>query len=148
MGKRYELVFGELRVMSPAGWQHGMVVANVQYLLGSHIRTHRLGREFGAETGFLLTRKPDTVRAPDSAFIANEHLVEVLSPDDRKREISEKIEAWFAGGCFEVWIVDPKEQTVTIYQSPTDALVKSAGEILTSDTLMPGFSCAVNEFFA
>lgn len=165
MGKRYELVLGELRVMSPAGWQHGMVVANAQYLLGSHIRKHRLGREFGAETGFLLTRTPDTVRAPDFAFIAKEHLpksnpteaywpgapdlaVEVLSPDDRKGEVAEKVEAWLSAGCAAVWIVDPKQQTVTIYQPPTDTLVQSAGEILTGDPVVPGFSCAVSELFA
>jgi Uma2 family endonuclease len=165
MGKRYELVLGELRVMSPAGWQHGMVVDNVQYLLGSHIRTRRLGRGFGAETGFLLTRKPDTVRAPDFAFIAKEHLpatdpaeaywpgapdlaVEVLSPDDRKGEVAEKVEAWLSARCSLVWVIDPKKQTVTIHQSPTDSRLLSAEDTVTGDPLLPGFTCAVKEFFA
>ena len=73
-GKRYELVAGELRVTSPSGWRHGEVVDNLESLLGSFIRTHGLGRGFGAETGFLLKPNPDTVRAPDFAFIAKEHL--------------------------------------------------------------------------
>ncbi len=74
MGKRYELVLGELREMSPAGWRHGVVVNNVQALLNPHIKAHNLGRGFGAETGFLLHRNPDTVKAPDFGFISTEHL--------------------------------------------------------------------------
>src|SRR2546426_628725 len=129
MGKRYELIAGELRTMSPAGWRHGEIIANVSELLGVFIRKTNLGRRFGAETGFLLRRDPDTVRAPDFAFIANEHLpkakpkeafwpgapdlaVEVLSPGDTSGEVSEKIEEWLTAGCKAVWVIDPKLQTV------------------------------------
>jgi Uma2 family endonuclease len=163
-GKRYELVAGELRVMSPSGWRHGEVADNVAFVLGSFIRAHGLGRGFGAETGFLLKRNPDTVRAPDFAFIAKEHLpttkpkeafwpgapdlaVEVLSPGDTTGEVDEKIEEWLAAGCTAVWVVDPKLQTVTIYHSRTNVVVKTAGETLQGDPVMPGFSCAIDEFF-
>jgi Uma2 family endonuclease len=164
MGKRYELVAGELRVMSPSGWRHGEVVDNVAFWLGSYIRQNSLGRGFGAETGFLLTRDPDTVRAPDFAFVAKEHIpkskpkdaywpgapdlaVEVLSPGDTTGEIDEKIKEWLVAGCAAVWIVDPKLQTVTIYQSPTNVTVKAAGETLQGDPVVPGFSCQVDELF-
>jgi Uma2 family endonuclease len=164
MGKRYELVAGELRVMSPSGWQHGMIVDNLQFLLGSYIRRQKLGRGFGAETGFMLRRTPDTVRAPDFAFIANEQLpesdpqqafwpgapdlaVEVLSPGDTIREVDEKIEEWLAAGCKAVWVVDPRLQTVTVYQSATNVQLWTAGESLAGDPVVPGFSCAVDELF-
>src|SRR4051812_6832660 len=131
MGKRYELVAGELRVMSPAGWRHGMVVDNLEFLLGAYIRQHKMGRGFGAETGFLLKRNPDTVRAPDYAYISKEHLpttepeeafwpgapdlaVEVLSPGDTSGEVAEKIQEWLTAGCGAVWVIQPKLQTVTI----------------------------------
>ena len=164
MGKRYELVAGELRVMSPSGWRHRVVVDNLEFLVGSFIRKHHLGRGFGAETGFLLKRDPDTVRAPDFAFIARNHLpatdpqeaywpgapdlaVEVLSPGDTMGEVDEKIEEWLAAGCAAVWVVDPKLQTVTIYQSPTNVQLKTAGETLVGDPVVSGFSCPVQDIF-
>ena len=164
MGKRYELVAGELRVMSPSGWRHGEIVDNLDALISPFIRKHSLGRGFGAETGFLIRRNPDTVRAPDFAFIAKANLpekkpkeafwpgapdlaVEVLSPDDRTGEVDEKIEAWLDAGCAAVWVVDPKLETVTIYLSRTNVQVKTAGETLQGDPVVPGFSCAISELF-
>jgi Uma2 family endonuclease len=164
MGKRYELVAGELRVMSPAGWRHGSVVSNLHGKLIVHIGQHDLGMMFGAETGFRLAKDPDTVRAPDIAFIAKKNVpralpedgfwpgapdlaVEVLSPGDRTGEVDEKIEAWLAAGCAAVWIVDPKLETVTIYHSRTEVQVRTAGEVLTGDPVVPGFSCSVDELF-
>ncbi len=68
-GRRCELVEGEVRMMSPAGWKHGEVVSTIHCRLASHIEKHKLGKSFGAETGFLIARDPDTVRAPGFAFI-------------------------------------------------------------------------------
>jgi Uma2 family endonuclease len=164
MGKRYELVLGELRVMSPAGWRHGNVISNLHGLLESHVRRHDLGMMFGAETGFRLTRNPDTVRAPDIAFIARQNLpdempheafwpgapdlaVEVLSPDDRTGEVDEKIEAWLTSGAAAVWIVDPKLRTVTIYKTENDVLVRAMGQSLDGGDVVRGFNCAVDEIY-
>jgi len=164
MGKRYELVLGEIREMSPSGWRHGEVIDNLQAILSAYIRAKRLGRGFGAETGFLIQRNPDTVRAPDFAFIADKNLpvekpkeafwpgapdlvVEVLSPGDSKGEVDEKIDAWLVAGCAAVWIIDPRLQTVTTYRSRTDVSVKAVAETLDGGDVVPGFSCPVAELF-
>jgi Uma2 family endonuclease len=164
MGKRYELVAGELREMSPSGWRHGAVVDNLHTLIGAFIRTHALGRGFGAETGFRIASDPDTVRAPDFAFISEGHLpsekpeegfwpgapdlaVEVLSPSDRMGDVDEKIDAWLTAGCAAVWVVDPKLETVTVYRTRTNVQVVTADETLTGDPVVPGFSCDIDELF-
>jgi Uma2 family endonuclease len=164
MGKRYELVAGELRVMSPAGWSHGSVVSRLHNRLGSYIEMNNLGISFGAETGFRLASNPDTVCAPDFAFVAKDRIprhlpktgfwpgapdlaVEVLSPGDRTGEVDEKIATWLSAGCRAVWVIDPEIETVTIYYSRTEVQVKTAGVVLTCESVVPGFCCAVSELF-
>jgi Uma2 family endonuclease len=105
------------------------------------------------------------VRAPDVAFIAKQNLpsnmpseafwpgapdlaVEVLSPDDRTGEVDEKIDAWLTAGCLAVWIVDPKLQTVTVYQSQRVVVTYTTGQSLDGGEVIPGFGCKVDELFS
>jgi len=165
-GRRCELVEGVIRMMSPAGWRHGEIVSILHSRLATYIEKHKLGKSFGAETGFLLSRDPDTVRAPDFAFIANRNLpakapeeafwpgapdlaVEVLSPDDRTGDVNDKIRAWLNAGAEEVWVVDPQLQSVMIHRSATDISMHPSGDVIKSnDQLLPGFSCSVAELFS
>jgi Uma2 family endonuclease len=164
MGERYELVAGELRVMSPAGWRHGKIVIRLSAWLAAFVDQHDLGIAFGAETGFRLASDPDTVRAPDISFVTKRNIpeqepkdgfwpgapdlaVEVLSPGDRTGEVDEKIDAWLAAGCAAVWIVNPKLKTITVYRSHTDVQVRAAGDTLHGDPVVSGFSCSVDELF-
>jgi Uma2 family endonuclease len=163
-GFRYELVGGELRKMSPAGWKHGDIAQTISVLLGPYIRQHGLGKCFATDTGFLIERDPDTVRAPDFAFIAKENLppedppdafwpgapdlaVEVLSPGDTTGEVDEKIEMWLAAGVKAVWIVDPQLKTVTIHRSAIDIETRTVNDQLDGGDVVPGFSCQVAEVF-
>ena len=164
-GFRYELVAGELRKMVPAGWEHGAISGHLHGLLARHIADHVLGRVFSAETGFLLSRNPDTVRAPDIAFIHKDHIpaegpeeafwpgppdlaVEVLSPGDTVSEVDDKVSAWLDAGAGAVWVVNPKAQNVTVHRSATDVRILTGNDQLDGQDVVPGFSCQVSEIFA
>ncbi len=163
-GYRYELVAGELRKMTPAGWRHGLVGGRLRSLLGGHVLQNELGEVFLAETGFLLARDPDTVRAPDIAFIRKGRLpahppeeaywpgapdlaVEVVSPGDTVGEIDEKVKAWLDAGAVMVWVVNPKWQNVTVYRSATDIKVLTENDELAGEDTVPGFRCRVGDIF-
>ena len=163
-GFRYELVKGELRKMSPAGSEHGAIIVNVTVLLGQHVKAHKLGVCFGAETGFKIASDPDTVRAPDVAFVSRERIpesgitkkfwpgapdlaVEVLSPGDTLEEVEEKVEDWLAAGTRAVWVVSPKRRSVTVYRSMTDVTRLSEADELDGGDVVHGFRCKVSEFF-
>lgn len=163
-GLRYELVKGELRKMSPAGTEHGAVVFNLTLLLGQHLRVSKLGQGFGAETGFKIFSNPDTVRAPDIAFVRRERIpetgipknfwdiapdlaVEVLSPSDTVNEVDEKVEDWLAAGVRVVWVVNPRTRAVTLHLSPHEVVVLHEQDELDGGEVVPGFRCRVAEIF-
>jgi len=164
-GCRYELVAGELRKMTPASWRHGTVAGYLHILLGAHVSERSLGRVLSAETGFLIARDPDTVRAPDIAFIRKERLegdlpeeafwpgapdlaVEVVSPGDRTGEVDEKVRSWLDAGAGMVWVVNPQWRSVTVYRSATDIKTLTENDDLDGGDVVPGFRCRVGEIFA
>src|SRR6266576_3300819 len=75
-GWRHELVRGELRKMSPSGARHGRVAAEIVGSLIAHMKRNQTGAVYSSETGFRITRQPDTVRAPDAAFVRSERVTE------------------------------------------------------------------------
>ena len=163
-GFRYELVKGELRRMSPSGWEHGVIVVNITMLLGGYVKTNDLGTCSGAETGFKIASDPDTVRAPDLAFVSRERrpegdarkkffvgapdlAVEVVSPGDTRREVDEKVEDWLESGARAVWIINPRRRSVSVHRSMSDVTRLSEGEELDGGGVVPGFRCMVSEIF-
>lgn len=162
-GLRHELVRGELRTMTPAGSEHGAIGAHLLGLMSRCVHDRRLGRLFNADTGFLIARQPDTVRAPDIAFVGGERAraplpagyyagapdlaVEIVSPSDRAGDVEEKVKDWLQAGCREVWVVSPRLKTIAIHRSSAEGCVLTAQDTLESPELLPGFSCTVAEVF-
>jgi len=160
---RCELVRGELRMMIPPFAEHGRVTMNLGTPIDIHVKAQGLGTVFAAETGFLLARDPDTVRAPDVAFVRSDRdptpergyypgapdlAVEVLSPDDRPGYVLDKVAEWLEAGALAVWVVDPRERSVTVHTPSAAPIVLSRTDTLDGGDVLPGFAIAVGEIFA
>lgn len=160
-GKRVELVRGVLAVREPAGARHGAVAMELARRLANHVHDHKLGTVYAAETGFALAKGPDTVRAPDIAFVSGPRLpdpaatgfpdlapdlaVEVLSPGDRPGEVLTKVADWLSGGSRLVWVIDPARRVARVYRQDGSERIVTADEALDGEDVVPGFSCLVAE---
>lgn len=160
----YELVAGSLVRMPPAGALHGKIAARVARVLDEFADAERLGVVCGAETGFVLRRDPDTVRAPDVSFVAKERLaaagepekywpfapdlvVEIVSSSDRAEDLREKIAEYFAAGTRMAWIVHPRTREVVVHRGARDVRVLGEGDELVGEDVLPGFACPVRRLF-
>jgi Uma2 family endonuclease len=150
--------------MAPAGGEHGAVTVNLTSPLDVHVKANNLGIVFGAETGFKIETDPDTVLAPDIAFVRRERIpesgipkgywpgppdlvVEVISPGATYEEVNEEVARWLAAGAAMVWVLNPRRRTVTVHRSLTDITVLTEADELTGGDLIPGFRCRVAEIF-
>ena len=169
-GLRTELVRGRLLVHEPAGYSHGRIAARLLSRLSSYLEldqagraaVHPLGDVLAAETGFTLQRDPDTVRAPDVAFVAwhrrpmsaagfaemaPDLAVEVLSSGDRPSEVLAKVADWLGAGTELVWVVDPARRQVRVYRADGSESIVSDQETVSGETTVPGFTLVLAGLF-
>ena len=164
-GMRRELVRGEVREMAPAGDEHGELAMTIGSDLSQHVKTNRLGRVYAAETGYIISRNPDTVRAPDAAFVRQEVIdatgrlrgfrsgapdlaIEVISPGDSYTEVQEKVVEWLEAGCRMVVTVDPRRRIVTVYRSRHDIEILTEEDTLSGGEVVEGWELPLAELFA
>jgi Uma2 family endonuclease len=159
-----ELIGGELVMMSPAGFDHGRFASRVVTALENHVSRQGLGIVTTAEAGYQLACDPDTVRAPDVAFVRAERIppggvkgyfqgapdlaVEVVSPSDRPDEVAAKVQDWLRAGCSMVWVVEPENRTVAVHCRGSQVTVLTTADTLTAGDVLPEFSMPVNRVFA
>lgn len=158
----HELIKGELLTMPPPGDEHGAVTMNLTVPLATHVKANNLGVLRAAETGFKLESNPDTVLAPDIAFIARERVgprvtgyrdgapdlaVEVMSQWDSRLKAARKAALWLELGARSVWIVNPRQRTVEVCRTDGQKKLFHETDVLVDDTV-PGFRVKVSEIFA
>lgn len=162
-GYHRELVRGVLRRVTPPGQQHGVVAMRLGARLAAFVEAKNLGITLAAETGFLLEEDPDTVLAPDVAFVRADRVtdpndrryfrgapdlaVEVASPSTSFSEAKDKALAWLRHGCRMVWSVEPDAETVTVYRAADNVRVLRRGDELSGEDVVPGFAVPVSELF-
>jgi Uma2 family endonuclease len=163
-GMRHELIAGELRTMAPAGSEHGWIAMNLGIPLGQYVRAHGLGRVYAAETGFLLTTEPDTVRAPDVAFVRQERVLaagrvsgywlgapdlaaEVISPNDTYTEVEDKVAVWLEHGARLVLVVDPRRRTVAVHCPGRPRRLLTENDVVDGGDAVPGWTLPVRDLF-
>jgi Uma2 family endonuclease len=163
-GKQVELVRGQLLVREPPGTRHGAIAAKLGYYLSDFVQRHALGIVFAQDTGFKISRDPDTVRAPDVAFVGRDRtdripargyaevapdlLAEILSPDDAPAEVLAKVADWLAAGTTLVWLVDPQRSEVHVYRRDGSLSVLRENDSLEGDDVLPAFTCPVIDVFS
>lgn len=163
-GFRHELINGEVIRMPPPGLPHGRITLRLIAPLAQFVWDNDLGEVYDY-SGFQLTVNPDTVLGPDAAFIGKSRLreakedrgywpgppdlaVEVLSPSDRPSMVKSRVSGWFGYGVKQLWIVNPKDRTVTVYRSISDTTTFSGDDYLEAPDLFPGFRLSLDRIFS
>lgn len=168
---RTELLRGQLVVREPPGYRHGDVAARILLAIGAHLADERRhlgwsklrGRLLAAETGFTLQRNPDTVRAPDVAYVRAERLpteelpgyaefapdlvVEVRSPSDRAGRVLAKVADWLDAGTLLVWTVDPARHSAHVYRADGSESMLDANASLSGEDVIPGLVIQLSDLF-
>ncbi len=162
-GFRYELVRGEIVQTAPAGSNHGEIAMRLGWRLAKFVEENGLGKVFAAETGFKITSNPDTVRAPDAAFVSRARVeqagvaegywpgapdlaVEVVSPSDTSTEVEEKVIDWLDAGTRMVIVVNPRKRSVSVYRGLAAKLL-TENDTLGGEEIIPGWSVPVRDLF-
>ena len=161
-GKRYELVQGMLSEKVAPGDQHAITVFLTASAISNYVDATGYGEGRTGEPGYRLGSNPDTVRAPDVAWIAPGRVaegtrgypelapdlaVEVKSPGNSYAELADKAAMWLGHGSKEVWVADPERLDLTVYRPGAAPLVLGEDEDIDGSDLLPGFTSPVWRFF-
>ncbi len=162
--ERYELIRGGLREVEGMGGKHGAIGGDLHTHIGMHVVARDLGAVFISDTRFVIRRNPDSVLAPDFAYIRSDRLplgdiwdsyvpiapdlvVEVVSPSSNEADILDKVAIYLAGGVRLIWLVRPKRRTVTVFRPHQPEIILGEGDVLDGDNVLPGFALPVSAIF-
>lgn len=157
---RFNVVDGEVRVVSPAHWRHEEILGYLTAEVVTFARRRSLGKVFTSNV--LYRFASGNMYAPDLSFIAASRVgdlhdeatvkispdlaVEVVSPD-QARAVAEKLYEYTRAGVPLVWIIDPEQKTgLAAYQGRVISI--AANGVLNGFDVLPGFSLALAQLFA
>lgn len=130
--------------------------------MDAYAEAHKLGIVGGADWDFKLGTNPDTVRAPDAAFVRADRVppdglppgfwpgapdlaVEVVSASNTFAEMLEKSQQYLDAGTRLVWLVEPVPRRVTVFQLGERPRFLAADDVLDGGNVLPGFRLLLSE---
>jgi Uma2 family endonuclease len=160
---RRELIRGTLRETVPPGALHASIAVKLSMYLCLWALQQKAG-SVGVGAGFVLARNPDTVRAPDIAYVSASHIpvdgipegfwsqapdlaVEIVSPGESADAVRANVTDYLEAGTYLVWLVYPRRREVLAHTA--DGLIRtvSANDMLDHPAVLPGFACSVGALF-
>jgi Uma2 family endonuclease len=164
-GQPKELSRGRIVYMTPPAQPHGLVCLEIAFVLRSFLQTHDLGRVVCNDSGFITSRRPDSVRGPDVSFYRHDQIppkpyaagywnavpplvIEVLSPNDKRAEVLDKVSEYHAAGVTIACVVDPQTETVQVFYADRAPVTLSGEDKLRlPEVLGDEFAVPVKRFF-
>ncbi|AFZ57661.1 Uma2 family endonuclease [Anabaena cylindrica FACHB-243] len=155
-----ELTNGRISIVGPSDIVSSEISSRLIAFLFAWVNPRRLGRVFDSAGGFIL---PDSnLTAPDVSFVRAARLrqspryfgelvpdlvVEIKSQSDRIKPLVTKILNFITLGAVIGILIDPDEETVTVYRHQGEPTILNNGDILTLPELFPGWELAVSELW-
>ncbi len=164
-GYIYELINGEIMKRTSPNVDHQETSMMLSTFMNLHIMQNKLGRLFAAPTDVYLNEFSLVV--PDLVFVSNNKseiiherrcvkgvpdlIVEILSKGTQGVDRGKKMRWYKKFGVHEYWIVNPREQTVEVYelQNGDYEMVSYAAETgIVDSTVLTDFSLDVSTIFS
>jgi Uma2 family endonuclease len=164
-GERFELIYGVAYAMAHQGDQHQGIVAA---LIG-HLGNFLYGKPckvrvapYDVRLFYAKDDSDDTVVQPDVTVICDDKkrgeegcrgapdmVVEVLSPSNTAIEMERKLALYQAAGVREYWVIDPKNERVSVYRLVNASYVmrRYKEQSVIDSTALPGLKIALEDLF-
>jgi Uma2 family endonuclease len=165
-GKRHELVDGEHYATPSPGTRHQQISGRLFLTIGNWLEANPIGQVFHAPYDVVIS--PFDIVEPDLLYFSNERaakvltpvnaagapelVVEIVSPDSRKRDETIKRRLYERSGVVEYWVVDPDLDVVRVYRLKDNRfarpveLSREDGDLLTTP-LLPGLEIPLARIF-
>ncbi len=152
-----EWVDGQLIEKNGMTLQHSEIQGNLYFYWRSYQSSSEQGGKVYTDVPCRTTKQ---VRRPDVAYLTSELvaqfgkadilpqsfplIAEIVSPTDIAEDVFLKAQEYLQSGCEEIWLVFPKSRLVLVI-TQTQILGFNAGEVVSTQRVLRGFSVAVDE---
>ena len=163
----FEVVKGQRVELENMSSYSGQLANDLSIELAIYVRQNKTGTTLTEILfGIPIKSDPGNQRRPDVAYLSKERwplsrrapetdpwpavpnlAVEVLSPNDRIQEVTDKIHEYFEAGVELVWVVNPRRETVSVYTSAQQVTILGKSDTLTAGEVIPGFALPLEQLF-